>query len=154
MTELKKKPRYYSSSIINFIIFLILAIAIYCHWTNAYNERLTDIDKYHAWLIDRVERDSMRQLVYPFLFIPFIAFIYWLLEWDKKYRYLIPIITSITWFLIYVFASDWWEHIWEIISLSAFVPTWIPSFIAALIWVWIVRIITTIIKAVKSKNKK
>ena len=152
--KIKKKSRYYLSSVISLVIFLALTLIIYYKWTNDYNERLKELNEYHAWLKKRVEQDSIRQLLYIFWYMPIISFIYWLLEWNKKYRFIIPLITAIVAFFLEYFASDWWKHIWEALPWDNFITIWIPSFIAALIWIWINRIIFAIIKAIKSKNKK
>ena len=154
MTKSKKKSRYYLSSIINLVIFLLLALLIYYKWINSYNTRLIEIDEYKAWLRDRVEQDSIRQLLYPMWHMPIISFIYWLLEWRKKYRFIIPFIAAIIAFFMDYFASDWWKHLWEALPWEDFFIIWIPSFIAALLWIWIIRIIFAIIKAFKSKKKK
>jgi len=152
--KIKKKSRYYLSSVISLVIFLALALIIYYKWTNDYSERLKELDEYHAWLRERVEQDSIRQLLYIFWYMPIISFIYWLLEWNKKYRFIIPFITAIVAFFLEYFASDWWKHIWEALPWDNFITICIPSFIAALIWIWINRIIFAIIKAIKSKKKK
>ena len=152
--KIKKKSRYYISSIISLVVFMLLALMIYYKWTNEYNERLKNIEEYHAWLRERAEQDPIRQLIYPFWYMPIISFIYWLLEWNKKYRFIIPFITAIVAFLLEYFASDWWKYIWEALPWNEFLIIWVPSFIAALIWIWISRIIFAIIKAIKSKKKK
>lgn len=152
--KIEKKSRYYLSSVISLVIFLALALIIYYKWTNDYSERLKELDEYHAWLRERVEQDSIRQLLYIFWYMPIISFTYWLLEWNKKYRFIIPFITAIAAFFMEYFASDWWKHIWEALPWNDFITIWIPSFIAALIWIWINKIIFAIIKAIKSKKKK
>ena len=152
--KIEKKSRYYLSSVISLVIFLALALIIYYKWTNDYSERLKELDEYHAWLRERAEQDPIRQLLYIFWYMPIISFTYWLLEWNKKYRFIIPFITAIVAFFMEYFASDWWKHIWEALPWNDFITIWIPSFIAALIWIWINKIIFAIIKAIKSKNKK
>ena len=152
--KIEKKSRYYLSSVISLVIFLALALIIYYKWTDDYSERLKELDEYHAWLRERVEQDSIRQLLYIFWYMPIISFTYWLLEWNKKYRFIIPFITAIAAFFMEYFASDWWKHIWEALPWNDFITIWIPSFIAALIWIWINKIIFAIIKAIKSKKKK
>lgn len=152
--KIEKKSRYYLSSVISLVIFLALALIIYYKWTNDYSERLKELDEYHAWLRERVEQDSIRQLLYIFWYMPIISFTYWLLEWNKKYRFIIPFITAIVAFFMEYFASDWWKHIWEALPWNDFITIWIPSFIATLIWIWINKIIFAIIKAIKSKKKK
>ena len=144
MNKLKNKNRYYISSIISLIIFIILALILYYRWINQYNERL----------VNKIEPDPIRQLIYPLRYIPIISLIYWLLEWNKKYRFIIPFITAIAAFILEYLASDWWKYLWEALPRKNFFIIWMPSFIAALVWVWIVRIIAAIIKAIKSKNKK
>ena len=152
--KIEKKSRYYLSSVISLVIFLALALIIYYKWTNDYSERLKELDEYHAWLRERAEQDPIRQLLYIFWYMPIISFTYWLLEWNKKYRFIIPFITAIVAFFMEYFASDWWKHIWEALPWNDFITIWIPSFIAALIWIWINKIIFAIIKAIKSKKKK
>ena len=144
MNKLKNKNRYYISGIISFIIFIILAIILYHRWINQYNERL----------VNKTEPDPIRQLIYPLRYIPIISLIYWLLEWNKRYRFIIPFITAIVAFILEYLASDWWKQLWEALPRNDFFIIWIPSFIAALIWIWINRIIFAIIKAIKSKKKK
>jgi len=152
--KIEKKSRYYLSSVISLVIFLALVLIIYYKWTNDYSERLKELDEYHAWLRERAEQDPIRQLLYIFWYMPIISFTYWLLEWNKKYRFIIPFITAIVAFFMEYFASDWWKHIWEALPWNDFITIWIPSFIAALIWIWINKIIFAIIKAIKSKKKK
>ncbi len=152
--KIEKKSRYYLSSVISLVIFLALALIIYYKWTNDYSERLKELDEYHAWLRERAEQDPIRQLLYIFWYMPIISFTYWLLEWNKKYRFIIPFITAIVAFFMEYFASDWWKHIWEALPWNDFITIWIPSFIATLIWIWINKIIFAIIKAIKSKKKK
>ncbi len=144
MMKQKKKSRYYLSSIINLVIFMLLALMLYYKWINQYNERL----------VNKAEPDPIRQLIYPLWYIPEISFIYWLLEWNKKYRFIIPFITATVAFFLDYLASDWWKQLWEALPRNDFFIIWIPSFIAALIWIWINRIIFAIIKAIKSKKKK
>ncbi len=144
MDKPKNKNRYLISGIINLIIFIILALILYYRWISQYNKRL----------VNKTEPDPIRQLIYPLRYIPIISLIYWLLEWNKRYRFIIPFITAIVACILEYLASDWWKQLWEALPRNDLFIIWIPSFIAALIWVWIVRIVTTIIKAIKSKNKK
>ena len=146
MGKPKKLKKYTSNGYIRFTLFVLATIILWIIRTNSYNNWLVDTNK--------KEHDQIWQLFYPFMCMPIISLIYWISEWWKKYRYLIPIIASVAGFFLYIFSSDWWEHIWETIPLSDFIPTWIPSFIAALIWIWIVRIIFAITKSFNSKNKK
>ena len=151
MTGLNKKFRYYLSSIVFLIDFLLLVLFMYFDWNNAYNERLINLDKYHAWLIDRVEMDSIRQLIYLYYMVQ-ISFVYWLLEWNKKHRFIIPIITGIATFILYYFAADWWHMRENFDFRDIFVA--FPSIVSALIWIWIARAIFVIIKRIKVKIGK
>jgi hypothetical protein len=146
MKKSKKINRYKLSWYIHFILFVLATIILWIMRIKTYNTWLADINK--------TEYDPLWELIYLYFFMPLISLIYWISEWWKKYRYIIPIIACLAGFFLYIFASDWWEYSWETIPLITIIPTWVPSLITTLIWIWIIRIILAIIKPIKNNTNK
>lgn len=139
MKKTKKKiNRYTISWYIHFIIFILATIALKYIWMYDYNTWLNDPNK--------AEIDPIRQIIYPLVFMPFLAFIYWIAEGWKKYRFIIPIISLIVAFIFYIVAED---SNWEILLSDIWIA--VPSLITSLLWTWVLRIIRSIIRVIRKK---
>ena len=138
MKKSKKLNRSSISWYIHFILFILATIALRYIWIYDYNTRLNNPNK--------AEPDPIRQIIYPLVYMPLIAFIYWILEGWKKYRFIIPIISLIVAFIFYISSEDT-----DVVLVS---DIWIavPSLITSLLWIWLFRIIHSIIRAITKKT--
>ena len=138
MKKSKKLNRSSISWYIHFILFILATIALRYIWIYDYNTRLNNPNK--------AEPDPIWQIIYLIAYMPLLALIYWISEGWKKYRFIIPLISLIVAFIFFITSYN--SHIVQLSDM------WIavPSAIASLIWIWLFRIIHSIIRAITKKT--
>ena len=122
------------TTIISIIIYLLLVCYISYKW--------------QAAAASIKEQDPIWQLVYPFMYIPFIALIFWILDWWKSYWWYILILVAIVSPIIGIVSNAWWIFNIPKYFFSDVIYFIIPALILALIWIWFSKILKVIVNAI------
>ena len=144
MSSAKKSNRLMLiTSIISVIIYLLLACYLCYMWQDL---AVSLVEQDPIW-----QSDPIWQLIFPFGLIPFIALIFWLLDWWKKYRWYILILVAIVSPLIGIISTVWWMFNLDRYFFADLLYFIVPALVAALIWIWFSKIIKIIVNSIRTR---
>jgi len=108
------------------------------------------------WWVFRLWDDPIWHLLFYFAFMPFFSFLFWILIWGSHKWWIFPIYALLVTIFVFVFFSNWWLKILmnlQDLCWYSFLYIVCPSFLAAIIWVIITRIVLLVWKLFKHKKQ-